>query len=217
MYVEVGNVAAIEGIEKVPLLGPRITTIVFPNNDSAGKLFTVDEAFRTVKHVLQSHTDATPASFKSDNEDLQRRLYDFYQPGPAQLEKTITALRYANGATWQANLMGNPSSNGTGIYAPGQYIGVSSDATAPTQTDTTLVGEITSGSLSRAQGTFGFTAGATTYTQSKVFTSDQNLTLYKSALFNQPTSGNPLFGSLFSSSRTLSSGDEIGITESISF
>ena len=47
-------------------------------------------------------------------------------------------LRTTVGRDWQANLMGNPANNGTGVYAAAAWIGLTADSTAPTLADTVL-------------------------------------------------------------------------------
>ena len=240
MHIEIENRAPIQVTpagDHAPL-GKRATTrLIFP--DGTG----LPEAIQTVEHVLPWHCEgAAISAIKSDDIPLARYLSDFYgvkKPDEALevgllgtmgtlamvgllMAATRMALRYNNGASWQAALMGNPSSTGTGTYAPGIYLALSSDSTAPASTDTSLVGEITSGTLSRAQATFGYTAGATSYTQSKIFTSDQTVTIYKDGLFNVSSGGSPLFGSLLTQGgvptpTALYSGSQVGITESISF
>jgi hypothetical protein len=234
MYLEISNQAPImapEGTKKA------LTTLQFPDG------MDLQEAILTAREAIQYHVaDGKIAGFRSDNPDLVEALEQFYGlkrtpkangngatsvVASLALASLVIAytkfqLRYNNGASWQAGVMGNPSSTGTGAYAPGIYMGISSDSTAPTATDTALVGEVTSGTLSRALATYAYTTAATAYTESKVFTSDQTITIYKSALFTGSSGGSPIFGSLLTaggvnSPKSLFSGDQVGITETVNF
>jgi hypothetical protein len=236
MYLEIDNQSPI------PVDAESAVTILqFPDG------MDLQEAVLTAREAIQYHVaDGKIAGFRSDNQDLVEALEQFYGLKPAPVPKASTQgngvaqttlalalgilfvartrlqLRYNNGASWQAGVMGNPSSTGTGAYAPGIYMGISSDATAPTNTDTTLVGEIISGTLSRGLATYAYTTAATTYTESKVYTSDQTVTIYKCALFTVATAGSPIFGSLLTaggvnSPKSLFSGDQVGITETVNF
>jgi hypothetical protein len=217
------------------------TTLYFPDG------IDLQEAILTAREAISYHVaEGKIAGFRSDNPDLVVALEQYYgvrpKPKPRAGTKgngvaqttlalalgilvvasTRLQLRYNNGASWQAGVMGNPSSTGTGPYAPGIYMGISSDSTAPTATDPTLVGEVTSGTLSRALATYAYTTAATSYTESKVFTSDQTITIYKCALFIAASGGSPIFGSLLTaggtpSPKSLFSGDQVGITETVSF
>lgn len=235
MYLEIDNRGpkmAPEGTQRA------LTTLVFP--DGIG----LEEAILTAREAISYHVEGGKiAKFRSDNPDLVAALEAFYGLKPTLkpangvtnasaslavlmgafiIASTRLQIRYNNGAAWQAGIMGG-ASNGTGAYAPATYMGISSDPTAPAAGDTTLVGEVTSGTLSRALCTYGYTgSGATTYTQSKVFTSDQTITIYKSALFTLASGGSPVFGSLLTaggtnSPKSLFSGDQVGITETVNF
>jgi hypothetical protein len=216
-----------------------LTTLHFPDG------IDLDEAILTAREAIGYHVaEGKIAKLRSDNPDLVAALEEWYDLKPAPKANgngagavgTATALlmgalivaatrcqiRYNNGASWQAGIMGNPSSTGTGAYAPAIYMGVSSDSTAPALGDTTLVGEVTAGTLARALCTYAYTTAATSYTESKVFTSDQTITIYKSALFTVASAGSPIFGSLLTtggtnSPKSLFSGDQVGITETVSF
>lgn len=236
MYLEIDN-------QSPTMVDAKSTTTIvhFPDG------IDLQEAILTAREAISYHVaGGKVAGFKSDNPDLVVALEQFYGLKPAPMPKAGTKgngvaqttlalalgilfvahtrlqLRYNNGASWQAGIMGNPSSTGTGAYAPGIYMGVSSDSTAPTNTDPTLVGEVTSGTLSRALATYAYTTAATSYTESKVFTSDQTITIYKCALFTAASGGSPIFGSLLTaggvnSPKSLFSGDQVGITETVNF
>ena len=124
-------------------------------------------------------------------------------------------MRVTSGLDWQANILGNTSSNGTGAYAPATYIAVTADGTTPSASDTALSGEVVSGSLVRAQATYSHTPGATYYTRTHTFVSDQTILLKKIATFNDPSSGTMFTETLLDVPRQLYSGDSITITETV--
>lgn len=129
--------------------------------------------------------------------------------------KVMLAIRTTSGRDYQANLLGNSSSNGTGVYNPACYIGLTADATAPAAGDVTLPGEIVSGTLIRAIGTFAHTTGASSYTVSKLFTSDQSITINKIGVFNALTSGTLFVETILSPAAVLNSGDQLQIVSTI--
>jgi hypothetical protein len=234
MYLEIDNQSPLMVKTK------KATTMVyFPEG------IDLDEAIVSAREAISYHVkDGKIAGLRSDSPELVAALEQFYGLKPKGKAANGTAgtagttlalavatllvsrlqfhLRYNNGATWQAGIMGNPASTGTGGYAPAIYMGISSDSTAPAAGDTTLVGEVTSGALIRALCTYAYTTAATSYTESKVFTSDQTITIYKCALFTVASGGSPIFGSLLqaggvNSPKSLYSGDQVGITETVNF
>lgn len=246
MYLEIDNEAPIQiiGDEVVPIgRGPVKTVLQFP--DGTG----VMKAIATAKEAIQYHVaDGKVSGFHSDDTDLEYFLNKYYgvkqRPGAKTgvlsglatatllmlvFAMTRSQLRYTYGSSWLAGVMGNPASNGTGAFAPGVYLGISQNSTAPVNTDTSLVGEmsplstpVASTTLARTLATYGYTPGATTYTESNVFVSDCTVTIYKSALFIGPTGGQPIFGSLLkiggvTASQLLNSGDEVGVSEVVDF
>jgi hypothetical protein len=124
-------------------------------------------------------------------------------------------LRTTAGRDYQAGIMGNPSSNGTGSFASASYIGVTADTTTPAAGDTILPGEIISGTLIRAQGAFGHTTGASSYTLSKLFVSDQSISIYKIGIFNAATGGSPFIETVLSAVATLNSGDQLQVVSTV--
>ena len=112
-------------------------------------------------------------------------------------------MRTNAGADFQARVMADTASTGTGVYAAANYIGLTANATAPAAGNTTLTGEIASGTLNRAQATYAHTNGTNTYTLTKTFTSDQSVTIAKIGVFNAATAG------------TMVSGDQLQITETV--
>lgn len=124
-------------------------------------------------------------------------------------------LRTTAGRDFQARVMGDTASTGTGSYAAATYIGVTADASAAAAGDTTLTGEISSGTLTRAQAIYAHTNGTASYTLTKTFTSDQSVVIAKIGVFNASTSGTMVFESLLNATATLVSGDQLQITETV--
>jgi hypothetical protein len=120
------------------------------------------------------------------------------------------------------------STPSTGAYvilpggAPVWYMALTANNTAPSATDTTLTGEITTagGGLVRKLVTYAHTAGASTYTLTGTFTANGSdslpVTLAKIGTFNSIVSGQMLHETLLSATATLSaSGDPATITQTI--
>lgn len=128
---------------------------------------------------------------------------------------TRLQLRTTAGRDYQANLLGNPANNGTGAFAAASWIGLTADASAPQAGDVSLPGEITSGTLVRAQGAFAHTTGAASYTVSKLFVSDQSITIPKIGIFNSANGGSPFVETLLSAAAVLNSGDQLQIVSTI--
>lgn len=124
-------------------------------------------------------------------------------------------LRTDAGRDFQARVMGDTASTGTGSYASATYIGVTANATAPATGDTTLTGEIASGTLIRAQATYAHTNGTATYTLTKTFTSDQTVTIAKIGIFNASSAGTMVFETSLNATASLVSGDQLQITETV--
>lgn len=103
----------------------------------------------------------------------------------------------------------SPGTNGA------NFIGLSSDTTAPAAGDTTLTGEITSGGLERTQGTYGHTNGEATLTVASTFTaSATHNDVQKAGLFTATSGGTMMAGNTFTPV-TLNSGDQLTITWTI--
>ncbi len=101
---------------------------------------------------------------------------------------------------------------------PAMYLALSTDSTAPAATDTTLIGEITTGGLLRALAVFSHTAAATTYTLQKVFNATATFTVNKEAVFgaaNSTAGGVMPFTSAEPNPPTLVSGDQLTQTVTI--
>lgn len=127
------------------------------------------------------------------------------------------ALRTNSGRDFQSGVMFSTASNGGGAFASATYIGVSADTTAPAAGDVTLTGEISTGTLVRAQATYAHTTGTSSATLTRLFTSDQTITVAKIGVFNNPTfgAGTMVLESLLATVATMVSGDQLSITETI--
>ncbi len=121
------------------------------------------------------------------------------------------------GRDFQARTMADGSDGDAGVNAmrPADYIALSTDNAAEDDTNTTLPGEIITGSLVRAQGIYAHTTGQATYTLSKTFTSDDTLEVFKIGIFNDPTVGTLVFETLLGTSASLIPGDQVLITETV--
>jgi hypothetical protein len=126
-------------------------------------------------------------------------------------------IRTAAGRDLQSRVLGDTASTGTGAYAPANWIALTENATAPADTDTVLTGELTAGGLARAQAVYAHTAGASTYTLTKTFTSSDATarTINKAAVLNASTAGTMMFETAVPSPPTLVSGDSLTLTHTI--
>lgn len=119
-------------------------------------------------------------------------------------------LRTTAGLNWQADVMGNPTQP-----APARYIALTADATTPASADTTLAGELTANGFARAAGTYAHTAGASSYTISNTFTATGTATINKVGLFTAAAAGTLAFEAAEPNPPTLSSGDTLAQTVTI--
>lgn len=124
-------------------------------------------------------------------------------------------MRVNSGTDFQAKVMADTASTGTGAYAAANYIGLTANTTSPSATDTTLSGEVTSGSLARAQAAYAHTTGASSYTLTKTFTSDQTIVVAKIGVFNASSGGTMVFETLLPAVASLQSGDQVAVTETV--
>jgi hypothetical protein len=125
-------------------------------------------------------------------------------------------MRTNAGLDYQAGIMGNQVSTGTGAFASACWLGVTADTGTPVATDVTLTAEVTSGTLARGQTVYAHTNGTNFYTQTRVLTSDQTIVLAKAALFNAASSGTMVFEQLLNAPVSMVSGDQVAITTTIS-
>jgi hypothetical protein len=127
------------------------------------------------------------------------------------------------GNDFQYGVMAASASNGTGAYAPANYIALSATATGTTGAETTLAGEIVTagGGLLRAQATsITHTAGTNTYALSKTFTTNGSdalpVTIASIGIFNAASAGTLVFRTVLGTTATLSAvGDQLTITDTV--
>lgn len=124
-------------------------------------------------------------------------------------------MRTLGGRDFQARVMGDTASTGTGDYAAANWLGVSSNTTPPEETDIDLTGEIASGTLARVQATYAHTNGTATYTLTKTFTADQDVNLHKAGVFNASSGGTMVFADMLNAAASLISGDQVQITVTV--
>ena len=126
-------------------------------------------------------------------------------------------LRGAPGRDFQARVMGDTASTGTGLYAAANWIALTENATAPADADTALTGELTAGGFARAQAVYAHTAGSSTYTLTKTFTSADatTRTLQKIGVLNLSALGTLVFQTAIPSPPALVSGDQVALTSTV--
>jgi hypothetical protein len=110
---------------------------------------------------------------------------------------------------------------------PAQFIAVSTTNSAPSATDTTMAGEITTagGGFLRTQATFTHSAGTNTYTMANTFTANGSDTgslpyvIYRMGLFNGMVVGTTItmmFETSLNASATITiSGDALTVTDTV--
>ena len=125
-------------------------------------------------------------------------------------------MRTDNGRDWQARVMADTSSDGSGSYAPANWVALSDDATPPDAGDTTLAGELTGGTLARAQASYAHTNGTATYTLINTFTSDREVNVHKYGVFTAESGGTMVFEEAFDDVVPLKIGDTIQTVDTIS-
>lgn len=129
------------------------------------------------------------------------------------VERQITTnLKTNAGVDFICNQIGNSALASASAVA--KYMAISSDATAPSASDTTLTGEISTNGLGRQAATYGHTNGQTTFTQQSVWSSitgTQN-GIQKMALFTAASVGTMVFETALAVSKSVSSGDTLTIS-----
>ena len=101
---------------------------------------------------------------------------------------------------------------GVGLNSPAIYLALG-NTTAPTETDTSLPGEITGCGLDRAQGTY-YSNGVGNWTISHTWTSSCTITVNTTGLYNA-TSGGTFFSGTSFSSVDLQADDQLTINYTI--
>ena len=124
-------------------------------------------------------------------------------------------MRTSAGRDWMSRIMGDTASTATGTYTPANWIALTADVTAPNAASTTLTGELTGGTMGRAQATYAHTNGTASYTLTRSFTSDRTVTVAKMGIFTASTGGTLAFESLLDSTAALKSGDTIQVVETV--
>jgi hypothetical protein len=94
------------------------------------------------------------------------------------------------------------------------FVAVSAEVTAPVAGDTTLVGEITTGGLARADATTKSHTGGTNATtiEHEYTASATHTAVHKSALFNASSAGQMTHAAVFPADATLQSGDKLKVS-----
>ena len=125
-------------------------------------------------------------------------------------------MRTDAGRDWQARVMADSSSDGTGSYAPANWVALSDDPAAPAGGDTVLAGELTGGTFARSQASYAHTNGTATYTLINTFTSDRDAGVYKYGVFTAQTGGTLVFEEEFDELVPLKIGDTIQVVDTVS-
>jgi len=230
-----------EKVRYRPAQGQRITQVAIPEGMTLNDAF--QSAVRMIAyHIAEGEK---PTWIDSDNQVLERMLKEHFgvkglRPkewgadtganlvprmadvmatlmAPALLAAFMLSLRTNAGRDFTCNVMGNGAAAGagTGSMRPADYMGLTSDATAPNAANTILTAEIGSGSLVRAQAMYAHTSGTASYTLTKTFTSDQPVTVAKLGIFNAPTGGTMVFETMLNEPAPLQSGDQLALTETV--
>lgn len=101
--------------------------------------------------------------------------------------------------------------SGTAGTANCNYIAVSSSLASPVAGDTTLTGEIATNGLSRATGTFNYTAGTKTYTLAKTFTASGTQASQGTGVFTASSAGTLCFEATYTAV-TVNNTDTLTVT-----
>ena len=144
-----------------------------------------------------------------------RRFFAF-QIALAVISASRMQLRTLAGRDWQAGVMASTSSNGTGDYAPANYMGVTANDDDPDDANTSLAGEIGSGTLVRAIGVYAHTGGAQSYTVTRTLTADGAVTIRKIGIFTADAPGGVMFvESRLNAVAVMEDGDQVQITHTV--
>ncbi len=124
-------------------------------------------------------------------------------------------MRTNAGRDWQCRVMADTASTASGSYAPANWIALSTDVGAPNAANTTLAGELTGGTLGRAQASYAHTDGTASYTLIRTFTSDRIANVTKYGVFNAASGGTMCFEQAFPEVVPLKIGDVIQVVDTI--
>lgn len=111
--------------------------------------------------------------------------------------------------------MADTNSDGTGDYAPANWIGLSSSSDVPDAANTVLASELTGGTMGRAQASYAHTDGTASYTLIKTFTADRIVNVYKYGVFTAETDGVMAFEAIFDEPATMKIGDTVQVVDTI--
>ena len=123
-------------------------------------------------------------------------------------------LRTTAGINWQADLMSYTST--PPVNAQCNYIALSNDSAAPAAGDTSVASEIASNGLSRAQGTYTHSAGATSYTLAHTWTATGTQASQKTGILTASSGGTLCFENTYTQA-TVNNTDTLTITWTINF
>jgi hypothetical protein len=102
--------------------------------------------------------------------------------------------------------------------SPAFYMGLTTDTTAVTGSETSLTSELTTAGLGRALATYAHTSGTTSYTLQKQFTytGSSSVAVAKAGIFNASSGGVMMFVTLLASTATVTAnGDTLTVTETV--
>ncbi len=102
--------------------------------------------------------------------------------------------------------------------APARYIALTENASAASASSTSLTGEITSGGLGRALGTYAHTLGASTFTLTKSFSVTSSFpAVHRAGLFQVSTASSSLlsFETVLNADANVINGDTLQVTWTI--
>lgn len=166
----------------------------------------------------------TGASFPTSGQGLAGQIVVSANRYGVIVSNTATVLTIDQwyDPTSTSGASGSAPATGTYVILPGQnpaaWLAVTSDATAPAATDTTLTSEATTNGFARAVGTYSHTAAATTYQLVHLWTASGSLTVNKEAVFGacNPTGGGVMpFESAEPTPPALISGDTLQNTVTV--
>lgn len=128
-------------------------------------------------------------------------------------------MLHTAGKDFVASAIGDRSGSRAAVA---DYLALSTDATAPTLSDTVLAVELNAagGGLNRKAAAYAHTTGASTYTLTATFTANANdnlpKTVNKVAVFNASTIGTMAWSSVITAATFNAAGDAATVTETIS-
>ena len=129
--------------------------------------------------------------------------------GNLRRRSIVANTRTNAGRDWQSDVMGTLGTQ----PAVSKYVGLTATLVTIAGTETSLTGEIASGTLARAIYTaYNHTAGTATYNQTKTFTSDQTVTLQTAAEFTAAAAGTMPFIANITPNAPTVSGDTLALT-----